>query len=171
MGVVVSQTSDVIYQMDILLNRLNSHNTVQIGDIIANNTIMALESLNSDYTQNVTKDIMNHLRDILVMINSQDTKDLIHNLKTFTDESKFYVDLNDNKLGSVIILFEILLVLLIIFSFFILTMCVLKLLMKKNNKNNILNDVEVYNPINNPLIIPLNQENRIEDNLNDPYTS
>ena len=150
--------------MDILLNRLNSHNTVNIGDIIANNTIMALESLNSNYTQNVTKEIANHLQDILSMINSQDTKDLIHNLKTFTDESKVYVDINDNKLGSVIILFEILLVLLIILTFFILTICILKLLKKYSRDNRVLDDIEVYNPLRE-------QINRLEDNNNDQFAS
>lgn len=164
MGGVIAQTSDLIYQMDVLFKRLNSESSVQLGDIIANNTILALESLNSDYTQNVTKEILNDLKDILAIINSPDTKELIHNLKTFTQNSKVYVDVNDNKMGGVIILMEILLVLLIILSFFLLTMCVIKIF--KSNRN-ISNLEELYVPINNPL----SQENRIQDNNNDMFSS
>lgn len=164
MGGVIAQTSDLIYQMDVLFKRLNSESTVNLGDIIANNTILALESINSNYTQNVTKEIMNNLRDILATINSEDTKDLIHNLRTFTQNSKVYVDVNDNKMGGVIVLMEILLVLLIILSFFLLTMCIIKVFKSNRNINNL---EELYIPFNNPL----QQENRIEDNENNIFTS
>lgn len=142
----------LIEEMDELFTKLNSNATENAIINITNNAIEILTNMNQIVDVKRANSILNNVSDIMTRINSQDITDIISNLKTFTEDSKVYVNVDDTKLNSLLIASLILVILLIIITIFLFTLCLLKFISRQQNNllyerlndevNNINNNIE-----------------------------
>ena len=141
-----AQTSDLIKQADELFIKLNSNNTDRIISNIFTNIEVIVNHINSPNTYKKTRDITNNLNQLLDTLNNNDTKEIIHNIKKITDNSKIYIDINDTnwKINKMLIYIEIVLILLIIILTLGLFLCIYKIFKKKYQENN-----EIFTYYNN----------------------
>ena len=121
-------TADLVYQMDIMFQRLNSDATINTANQITTNMLEILENVNSDDLKNSTSNIITSLDDILQRINTNKTDSILDNIERLTGQSKLYVNVDESLFNTVLITFEILLIILIIISIALFGLCIVRFL-------------------------------------------
>lgn len=123
-----SQYSDLITQMDGVFTKLNSNETAKMVTNIADNIEDMLERATSKDSRELAHSIFLNMNEFFILMNNNETTDIIHNIRKLTRDSKVNIDMNT---GKIMIYLEIILSLIIIILVFTFSLCVYKVFKKK----------------------------------------
>lgn len=139
-GISKCQTTDLIKQADGVFTKLNSNYTSIIVSRLSHNLLKILDNLNAESTNKKVESIFNNIDTLLELINNNDTKQIITNIRDLTNNSKVYININDDHWQKIFLYIEILLILIIIIIVVFFNICIYKICKKK--KKNI--DLNLY---------------------------
>lgn len=142
------QITDLTKQADELFTKLNSNGTERVVTHISNDIEHLLGHLSSHESIHLTSNIFNNMNEFFETINGNETKEILHNLRDLTKNSKVYINVSDEnwQMNKLLIYLEILLVLLILIFSFLFGLCVYKTFRRKKT-NNDLEIGDMYHPL------------------------